>query len=67
MALKTIVRPFVFTKAGMYDRGYHWIAEWLGLFASTIYLITLGYYDPCWKFSFLTYIRNLGPQPTYDE
>lgn len=67
MRLQTIIRPFVFTKAELFDRGYHWVAEWLGLFATLIYLITLGYYEPCWKFGFLTYIRNKTYKPTYDN
>lgn len=65
MILKAIIRPFVFTKEGLIDRGYHWVAELLGLICNIIYLLTLGYVEPCWKFSFLTWVRNKMHPPTY--
>lgn len=63
--LCVIIRPFVFTKEGLIDRGYHWIAEWLGLAANIIYLLTLGYAEPCWKFTFLTWVIKRKYKPTY--
>lgn len=54
-----IINPFVFTKEALLDRGVKWIAEWLNLFAVFVFVISLGYFEPSWKFVWITYTMRL--------
>lgn len=54
-----IIRPFEFTKEALIERAEKWIAEWLALFAVIVFILTLGYLEPSWKFQWITYTMGL--------